>query len=180
MATPSDVVSIQGVVIDPIHAEPSGKIYSNVRWQAEAVDRTDLEKDTWYNLPVPRRLGIPRRFRGYKNSNEYVNWSVRIMSIDVDTTTSPRKVIRQHGFERKGEEGEWYGGTILVRNDGRDLMVQDIEILVLHVDALNEGFDLDSLTILPGKQIDQRSIEAIQRVQLRWREEGNKATLWAY
>ena len=168
---------VQGVVIDPIRAGPGGKVYSNEDWRTEELDHKDLTEGTWYDLLVPRCLGIPLRFKGYKNANEYGNWFVRIVSIDVDTTDTAQEVVRRGGFSRIGEEGNCFGGIILVRDNGRDLKFEDVQVLILHVDTLNQAFDLNDFASAVGKRIDGRSTDAFRKLQESWKKDGNKMAL---
>jgi hypothetical protein len=127
-------LSNTGVVVDPLRTKPGGKVYGSVQWRAEKVDCKELTKDSWYDLLIPRRLGLPLRFMGYKNATGYENWFVRIMSIDVDTKNTAEEVVKRGGFNCTNDKYHYFGGIILVRDDGRDLKVEDIQVLVLYVD----------------------------------------------
>ena len=67
-----------------------------------------------------------------------------------------------------------------MRDDGRDLKIEDIQVLVLHVDALNQGFDLKGFAQFVEVRLDDRSIPAFRILQDSWRKDGNKKALWTY
>jgi hypothetical protein len=108
--------------------------YQDLTAMSHELAHQALSSREWFDLPLPRQLGMPLQFSTWKwPDHGRVNHFVDTMCVNPDFERVDEDIAK-YRFNKTHPETV-YGSIMVIRSDGRDLWPQDIEALAEFVGA---------------------------------------------